>query len=171
MQTLLTLSKVAAEFGGLALDILALIIGVRFVSDFLVILDRVLSALRFVAELTLLLLSLAISAATDAVVWLAPYAGRLAGRAYRLCSRYWPTVRRAAETARLAVARFVWAQAGYSPAPVPATALIARPVVARALPGLLPSLTRRQLLATARAVGLPRYSRLSTDRLRQALAV
>lgn len=169
MNTVFSLASAISEFGALALDLLALVVGVRLVSDALAVLDRVLSALRFAAEATLLLLALALSVTTDAALWLAPRAGRLAGRAYRLGHRYWPTVCRAAEAVRVTVARFVWAQAGYSPAPVPATALIVRPVVARALPSLLPSLTRRQLLATARAMGLPHYSRLSTNQLRFAL--
>lgn len=128
------------------------------------------------AELTLLLLALLLSVVTDAVVWAAPRLGRLAGRAYRLGRRHWPTVRRAAEVVRLTVARFVWIQAGYSPAPVPPEAApgpcrasLCRPVVAKALPGLLPALNRRQLLAVAKAVRLPRYSRLTTDHLRAAL--
>jgi hypothetical protein len=138
--------------------------------------DRVLSALTFAAEATLLLLALALSALTDAVVWAAPRAGRLAGRACRLGRRHWPTVCRAAETVRVTVARFVWTQAGYSPSPVAQQAVstssrasLCRPVVARALPGLLPAMTRRQLLAVAKAVRLPRYSRLTTDALRAAL--
>lgn len=132
-------------------------------------LTRAHSAAVYAAELTLLLLALALSALTDAVVWAAPRLGRLLGRAYRLARRHWPTVCRAAEAVRLTAARFVWAQAGYSPAPIPGQALTVRPVVARALPGLLRSMTRRQLLATARALQLPGYSRLTTDHLRTAL--
>lgn len=132
-------------------------------------LTRAHSAAVYAAELTLLLLALALSALTDAAVWAAPRLGRLLGRAYRLALRHWPTAAEVAETVRLTAARFVWTQAGYSPAPMPAPALVVRPVVARALPGLLPSLTRRQLLAAARALQLPGYSRLSTDQLRTAL--
>jgi hypothetical protein len=121
------------------------------------------------AELTLLLLALLLSSLTDAAVWAAPRLGRLAGRAYRLGRRHWPTVRRAAEAVRVTAARFVWAQAGYSPAPVQPRPVVVAAVVARALPSLLPSLTRRQLLRVARAVRLPGYSRLSTDQLRAFL--
>lgn len=171
MLTILSVLNSLAELSTLIAEVVAVVVGVRLVSDALAILDRVVKALRFAAEATLLLLALALSALTDAVLWAAPRAGRLAGRAYRLGRRYWPTVCRAAETVRLTVARFVWTQAGYAPSQVPATALIVRPVVARALPALVPSLSRRQLLAVAKAVRLPRYSRLSTDALRAALAV
>ena len=169
MLTILSILNSLAELSTLIAEVVAVVIGVRLVSDVLSILERVVRALRFAAEATLLLIALALSVLIDAVVWSAPRLGRLAGRCYRVCRRHWPTVRRAAEAARLAVVRFVLTQAGHPPAPVQRQPIV-RPVVARALPPLVPSLTRRQLLATAKTLRVPRYSRLSTDALRAALA-
>lgn len=129
-------------------------------------LTRAHSAAIHTAELTALLIALTLSALTDAVVWAAPRLGRLLGRAYRLGRRHWPTVRSGLETARLTAARFIWAQAGYSPASVP-SAPPSSPVNPPAIPSA--PLTRRQLLAAAKALRLPGYSRLSTDQLRTAL--
>ena len=171
MTSFLTALSAASELASLLLDLGLLLLGVQAARAVLDAAERLARLLAWLAEVTLLLLALALSVTTDVVVWLAPRLGRLAGRAYRFTRRHWPTVRRAVEAVRLTVARFVWTQAGYSPAPVAAAApVLIRPVVAKALPGLVPSLNRRQLLAVARSVQLPRYSRLATDPLRSALA-
>ncbi|MFZ9559249.1 MAG: hypothetical protein ACO27M_05410 [Vulcanococcus sp.] len=176
MPALLTAFSAASEFASLLLDLALLLLGVQAARTVLDAAERLARLLTWLAEFTLLLLALLLSVVTDAVVWAAPRLGRLAGRAYRLGRRHWPTACRVAEAVRLTVARFVWTQAGYSPAPVapeaapaPCRAPLCRPVVAKALPGLLPALSRRQLLAVAKAARLPRYSRLSTDQLRAAL--
>lgn len=168
----------ATELLQLVADLALLCLGLQVARTVLDTLDRVIAALCWVAGLLQLLLVLVCTAIADYAPTAGRYLGRAAGttvRLGRLARRLWdrhaaPHAAAAERTAR----RFVAQQLGTAYPAVrealePTAAPLVRPVVARALPQLLPAYSRRQLLSLAKARQVPRYSRLSTDQLREAL--
>jgi hypothetical protein len=166
----------AAELLTLAAQVLAIVVGVRFVADVLDILARILAALRWLAGLLQLLLLLACTVIGDVAPLVGRHLGRAAGTAFRLGrqARRWynrhaaPTVTTVLASIGHAVRGFVLAQLGTA---YPALTAILLPAAPEPAALVLPdALTRRQLLALAREARLPRYSRRSTAELRQLLA-
>jgi len=138
----------------------------------------IVSALTWFAGLLQLLLMLLCAIVADYAPTAGRYLGRAAGATVRLgrLARRWYDAHAAHHVAAAdrAGRRFVAQQLGTAypaarEALEPTAAPLVRPVVAKALPPLLPAYSRRQLLSLAKARQVPRYSRLSTDQLREAL--
>lgn len=179
----------AAETVTLAAQVLAVVLGLRAVTDALDILAKAIAALRWLAGLLQLVLMLVCSAIGDVLPLVGRHAGRAAGTAYRLGrqaralydAHLAPAVTSIDQSARA----FVISQLGTA---YPALTAAIAPVAAPSSPSTAPEpaaltvpapvspatatapLTRRQLLALAKAQGLPRYSRLTTAQLREAIA-
>lgn len=169
----------ATELLQLVADLALLCLGLQVARTVLDTLDRLVAALRWVAGLLQLLLVLVCTATAEFAPVAGRYAGRAAGTAVRLGrqARRWYGQHAAhhAAAADRAGRRFVAQQLGTGYPAIreaiePAAPVLVRPVVAKALPGLLPSLPRRQLLTLAKDRQVARYSRLSTADLREALA-
>jgi hypothetical protein len=139
---------------------------------------RAAAALYWLAGLLQLLLVLVCAAIAE----YGPVAGRYAGRAAGTAVRWGRQARRwydrhaahhvaaAERTARAFVAEQLGtAYPAARQAIEPAAPVLVRPVVARAMPALVPSLSRRQLLRVAKARQVRGYSRMNTAALREAL--
>ena len=164
-----TLSAIA-EILNLAADLLLLLVGIQAARTILDVLDRMLKAWLWVAGLAQLVLMLACSLIAD----YGPAAGRILGRAAGMVYRWGRKARTLYDShlqplmiaADYAGRRFVESQAGNH-----AIADWAAPAVLVLVtePQQVPQ-NRRELLALAKAVGLPNYSRIPTSELRAALA-
>ena len=166
---------------GLLTDVAVLIIGIQTIRTGLDVLDRLIKGWLWLAGLVQLVFCLACSLIGDLAPIIGHHLGKLAGRTYRLgiqCRILWASYGQpVAIWADYESRRFVECQFGDH-----FLADWASPyclVIRDAFPGLLepsegtfemPSLTRRELLALAKAQGLPGYSRLKTEELRLALA-
>ena len=177
----------AAEALTLAAQVLAVVVGIRATRDALDILERIVAALRFAAEATLLVLALALSALADVAPLVGRALGRYAGIAFRLGrqaralydAHLAPTVSALVVAADYAARAFVTAQCGDAlpafKAAIAPTASVASeaasslenvPVTAS---NATAGLTRRQLLVLAKTHKVRGYSRMTTVELRQAL--
>jgi hypothetical protein len=169
----------AIQFAG---DLALLLLGLTAARTVLDALRRLTQALTWLAELVLLLLALVLTVTADLAPLVGRYAGRAAGTAVRLGrharalydAQLAPTVHSLAVRLDYTARRHVAAQLGSSCpqlqariAPAQVLSLCIAPVEAE--PATQAPMTRRALLALAKERQLPRYSRLSTDELREAL--
>lgn len=126
------------------------------------------AAAVWTAELLALTIALLLSLFADHAPAIGRTLGRWAGRAVRALRS--EPVRQAVAAADYAARRFVTEQLGTA---YPSTAYTLTPAVcltAEAAPEVAAAPSRRDLLALAKAVGLPGYSRMTTAALAEALA-
>jgi hypothetical protein len=167
------------ELVSLVSDVALLCLGVTAAAKLLEALERIIRAWLWLAGLVQLLFQLLCTAIAEYAPVAGRHLGRAAGTTVRLGrqARCWyerhaaPTVTALDYTARTAIAAQLgtsYPQLQQAIAPAQVLSLCIAPVESE--PVAQQQLTRRDLLALARERHLPRYSRLSTDALREALA-
>jgi hypothetical protein len=166
MHTAFSAFSAAAELLNLAIDVLVLLVGVQTVQTALNVADRLVKGWLWLAGLVQLTVMLVCTAVAEYGPIVGRYAGRAAGIAYRLGKQARPHIMPVLVAADYSIRRFVEAQAGDTPLADWASPAV---VVLYTEPQQLPE-TRRELLALAKSIALPGYSRMTTEDLKLALA-
>ena len=166
MHNLLSAFGAVTEVLNLLIDVAVLLVGIQTVRTGLDVLDRLIKGWLWLAGLAQLLFMLACSVIAEYAPTVGRYAGRAAGAVYRWGKQARPVIMPVLVAIDYHARKFVEQQAGQH-----AIADWASPavLVINAEPQQLPE-TRRELLALAKALRIPNYSRMTTENLKLALA-
>ena len=166
MQTVFSAFGAVTEVLNLLTDVAVLLVGIQTVRTGLDVLDRLIKGWLWLAGLVQLLFVLVCTAIAEYAPTVGRYAGRAAGTVYRWGKQARPVIMPVLVAIDYHARKFVEQQAGQH-----AIADWASPavLVLNPEPQQLPE-TRRELLALAKAIGLPGYSRMTTENLKLALA-
>ena len=166
MHTVFSAFGAVTEVLTLLTDVAILLVGIQAVRTALDVLDRLIKGWLWLAGLVQLLFTLVCTAIAEFAPTIGKYAGRAAGTVYRWGKQARPVVMPLAIAIDYHARKFVEQQAGQHPIADWASPSV---LVINAEPQQLPE-TRRELLTLAKAIGLPGYSRMTTENLKLALA-